>query len=211
LGVSGQSAATGSSGATGLDEPATGQNVPAGFWAGAGGYSSDNGFGSSDPSQNPPALRPLTPGEIEMASTWVPNSGNPVDWSSVRIGGIYGNRSFTNVGGQVWMSQDLWSISDFSGSNVSAYDGGVFVHEMTHVWQDTQWGDATYLSRGATTSNYSYSLTTATQFTSLNMEQQAQVVEDNFTLNTGHFLSGFAQNQPSLSTYQSVISQVRQP
>ena len=74
------------------------------------------------------------------------------------------------------------------------WDLAVLAHELTHCGQYQAWGPLTYFLRGAQTqlrdllyrkwrigsSPYRYTLETGKPFESYGMEQQAQIVEDNF-------------------------------
>lgn len=85
----------------------------------------------------------------------------------------------------VWPQNALWT--DFAGSDTPLAVQGVFVHELTHVWQAQNgvrllWAK---LKAGDSPDAYSYRLDDGSAFKDLNIEQQAMVVEHAFLASRG--------------------------
>jgi hypothetical protein len=125
--------------------------------------------------------RPLTPGEIELARSVF---GDAIDYSRVRL-----------VCGRWWPFQpkgvvmaptgnihfhpasDRWS-DDFSREPLPAQ--GLFIHEMTHVWQ-TQTRGRFYLPlMRHPFCRYAYALVPGRPFDRYGLEQQAEIVRHTF-------------------------------
>jgi hypothetical protein len=118
----------------------------------------------------------------------------------------------------------ITDFSDLSNSGLSSQDQldlqSTFVHEFVHVWQFTQqWGGellglVQWGIKAATTQTYGYALTNNTNFSDLNMEQQAQVVQDHFLLANSQPVVSIAPEAyvtPALSVYQKAFDQVYLP
>jgi hypothetical protein len=106
--------------------------------------------------------------------------GAALDAARVRILAIpVWNRAF--VAGPrliVWPATE--AVGDFSQAPLPVQ--GVFVHELTHVWQ-AQNGISLLLSKikaGDSHASYAYDLTGDADFARLNIEQQAMVVQHAF-------------------------------
>ena len=125
--------------------------------------------------------RPLTPGEVELARSIF---GDAIDYDQVRLvrrrwwpfqpRGIVmaptGNIHFHPA-------SDKWS-DDFSLDPLSAQ--GLFIHEMTHVWQ-TQTRGRFYLPlMRHPFCRYSYALVPDRPFWRYGLEQQAEIVRHAF-------------------------------
>lgn len=83
----------------------------------------------------------------------------------------------------VWPARS--APADFGDAPLSLQ--ATFVHELTHVWQ-AQTGVNLLLSKikaGDSAAAYAYELTAETQFSRLNIEQQAMVVEHAFLATRG--------------------------
>lgn len=160
--------------------------------------------------------RALTAGEITLATSIF---GGKVDYTKVKIF----NRP--------WIAQDLFTAVTPNGNIYVRGDGtksgglyrsdysadpdvdikGLFIHEMTHVWQ-FQIGQL--VKTGATLNrNYDYEhAKLGTQdLKKYGIEQQAHIVEDMFLIRSGApiYDNGYTmivQNPPSLQTYQKVTS-----
>lgn len=78
-------------------------------------------------------------------------------------------------------------------------DQGLFIHEMTHVWQHQQ-GVFLPLARHPFC-RYHYSLKPGWTLKRYGIEQQAEIVRHYFMLKNGYPLAG----APPLSVYQSII------
>ena len=127
------------------------------------------------------AARPLTPGEVELARSIF---GEAIDYGRVRL-----------VRGRWWPFQpkgivmaptgnihfhpasEKWS-DDFSREPLSAQ--GLFIHEMTHVWQ-TQTRGRFYLPlMRHPFCRYAYKLIPDKPFDRYGLEQQAEIVRHAF-------------------------------
>lgn len=130
--------------------------------------------------------RPLTPGEIVLARSMF---GDSIDYERVRI-----------VRGRWWPFQPKgivmaptgnihfhpadprWS-DDFSKESLSRQ--GLFIHEMTHVWQ-TQTRGRYYLPlMRHPFCRYGYRLTDGRRFDRYGLEQQAEIVRHRFLADRG--------------------------
>ena len=96
------------------------------------------------------------------------------------------NRAFVAGPGLiVWPS--LTVRDDFSDPATPLYIQAVFVHELTHVWQ-AQNGISLLLAKikaGDSDAAYHYELLDSEVFATMNIEQQAMVVEHAFRLSRG--------------------------
>jgi hypothetical protein len=122
-------------------------------------------------------LRRLTPAELALAAEVF---GEDLDAVRVRIFAVpVWPRAF--VAGPsliVWPAREV--PADFGDAPLHLQ--ATFVHELTHVWQ-AQNGVNLLLSKikaGDNAAAYAYELTAGTDFTRLNIEQQARVVEHAF-------------------------------
>lgn len=125
----------------------------------------------------PLAIRRLTPGERALAAEMF---GNGLDAGRVRLLALpVWDRAF--VAGprlMVWAANS--ALNDFA--NAPLHLQAVFVHELTHVWQ-AQNGVRLLLAKiraGDRPSSYAYDLAGDPDFSALNIEQQAMVVEHAF-------------------------------
>jgi hypothetical protein len=132
----------------------------------------------------PLALRGLTPGERALAQEMF---GDGLDSAIVRILAVpLWARAF--VAGPRLMVWPVGSArSDFAASATPLATQGVFVHELTHVWQAQNgvrllWAK---LKAGDRPEAYAYDLDGGAGFPDLNIEQQAMVVEHAFLASRG--------------------------
>lgn len=127
------------------------------------------------------ASRPLSPGEIAMARSMF---GDAIDYSQVRL-----------VKGKWWPFQprtaamaptgnihfhphgDLWS-DDFAAESLSRQ--GLFIHEMTHVWQSQKRGRLYLPLMRHPFCRYRYDLREGWPFERYGLEQQAEIVRHLF-------------------------------
>ena len=149
-------------------------------------------------------VRPMTPGEIEMAQLLFRDA---VDYGRVRIHG----RGFFWFGlqqphvamapnGNIYFPPKLYR-SDFS--TAAHKDRHWFMHEMVHVWQH-QLGYPVML-RGAIRLflNYGYALSMNKRLHDYNMEAQGELLADYFAL---RFLRDPGRSYAgSLATYEVVL------
>ena len=125
----------------------------------------------------PGRFRRLTEGERALA---VEMFGAGLDAGRVRVFAIpVWSRAFVAGPGLiVWPAAD--ALADFSQAPLHVQ--GVFVHELTHVWQ-AQNGVSLLLSKikaGDSQASYAYDLAVDPDFARLNIEQQAMVVQHAF-------------------------------
>lgn len=136
--------------------------------------------------------RQLTPGEIELARSVF---GESIDYSKVRVFnrawmGFFGNSGdMVTPNGNIYVAGDNARAADFSKQDQSGKT--MFIHEMAHVWQfqhgrAVRWNAVKgWISSGFNyQSTYSYKLEDVKDFTKLNIEQQAHMVEDYFSART---------------------------
>jgi len=131
--------------------------------------------------------RPLTAGEIALASSMF---GDAIDYDRVRMvrrkwwpfqpRGIVmaptGNIHFHP-------SSHLWS-EDFSKERLSLQ--GLFIHEMTHVWQAQSRGRFYLVLMRHPFCRYTYQLEDGRPFDRYGLEQQAELVRHRFMADRGH-------------------------
>jgi len=119
--------------------------------------------------------RPLTPGEIDLARSMF---GDAIDYTRVRI--VHGKWIFFQPRRTVMAPMghihchpkgDSWR-DDFAAGSIG--DQGLFIHEMTHVWQH-QRGIFLPIARHPFCS-YRYRLDAKRAFESYGIEQQAEIV-----------------------------------
>ena len=129
------------------------------------------------PRMTPGAFRRLTLGEVDLARA--------VFGDSLSFGRIWlfalpiWNRAFVPGGGLiVWPAAS--ALQDFSAAPLGAQ--GVFIHELTHVWQAQQGVNLILakLKAGDSDQTYAYDLNERCEFSDLNIEQQAMVVQHAF-------------------------------
>ena len=128
--------------------------------------------------------RRLTAGEQRLA---VETFGAGIDSGRIHILAIpLWRRAF--VAGpslMIWPQASLWP--DFADPATRLVVQGVFVHELTHVWQAQHgvkllWAK---LRAGDRETSYAYNLDGGVTFAQLNIEQQAMVVEHAFLASRG--------------------------
>ena len=135
--------------------------------------------------------RPLTTGEIEIARSVF---GDAIDYSTVRM-----------VRRKWWPFQprnvvmaptgnihfhphsDLWS-EDFAAEPLSRQ--GLFIHEMTHVWQSQTRGRFYLPLMRHPLCRYRYDYVPGRRFERYGLEQQAEIVRHAFMLRQGFSLAG---------------------
>lgn len=138
----------------------------------------------TSPRMKPLTWRRLTVGERGFAAEMF---GAGLDARRVRIFAIpVWNRAFVAGPGLiVWPAATVpW---DFAAPQVPLRVQAVFVHELTHVWQ-AQHGVSLILGKiraGDGDASYQYDLLGGREFTAMNIEQQAMVVEHAFVASRG--------------------------
>jgi hypothetical protein len=130
--------------------------------------------------------RPLTDGEVELARTMF---GDSIDYGPVRL---VRRRwwPFQPKGivmaptGNIHFHPDSphWS-DDFSRERMALQ--GLFIHEMTHVWQAQSKGRFYLPLMRHPFCRYSYALQDGRPFDGYGLEQQAEIVRHRFLANRG--------------------------
>ena len=144
--------------------------------------------------------RSLTRAEITLARGVF---GDAIDNDAVSINNrkfiFFQPRRITMApNGNIWFHPkgDLY-CEDFCGRNVS--DQGLFIHEMTHVWQHQS--GVNLLLRRHPFCRYDYSLKPGWGLKRYGIEQQAEIVRHYFMLKQGLVVAGAL----GLKAYQAVL------
>ncbi len=131
--------------------------------------------------------RPLTPGEIELARSVF---GDAIDYARVmlvrRKWWPFQPRGIVMAPtGNIHFHPDspLWS-DDFSGERLSLQ--GLFIHEMTHVWQTQTRGRFYLVLMRHPFCRYGYRIIDGRPFGRYGLEQQAELVRHRFLADRGH-------------------------
>ena len=142
--------------------------------------------------------RSLTTDEIELAKSVF---GDSIDYDLVRI---YKDKYFMfqpkNVAmapdGNIYFHPDggLY-VSNFGQASLEMQ--GLFIHEMTHIWQHQS--GVNVALRGVFNRNYSYSLSAGQSFSSYGIEQQGNIVRDYF------FLQRDSAGGPTIERYNRIL------
>ena len=152
--------------------------------------------------------RPLTEGEIALARTMF---GDAIDYSSVKIvrrkWWPFQPKGITMAPtGNIHFHPESPSWSeDFSKEGLSLQ--GLFIHEMTHVWQAQAKGRYFLPLMRHPFCRYDYRLEEGRPFSAYGLEQQAELVRHRFLSDRGALvkqacdvsLLPFCQAQPSAS------------
>lgn len=88
---------------------------------------------------------------------------------------------------------------DFASGPLSSQ--GLFLHEMTHVWQAQQRGRFWLPLMRHPLCRYDYAVRPGAAFTSYGIEQQAEIVRHVFLLRQGHTFAG----APPLAQLESIL------
>lgn len=144
--------------------------------------------------------RALTCAEIGLARSMF---GEAIDYACVRI--HQRKWAFFQPRGVVMAPDgDIWFhpkggryCSDFCDGDIGAQ--GLFIHEMTHVWQ-RQKGIYLPLARHPFC-RYDYALKPGQRFEKYGLEQQAEIVRHAFLLREGYSVPG----APPLAQYASLL------
>lgn len=78
---------------------------------------------------------------------------------------------------------------------------GLFIHEMTHVWQAQTRGRWYLVLRRWPTARYSYTLKPGWPLERYGLEQQAEIVRHYFLLSRGHPVAG----APPIESYRAIL------
>jgi hypothetical protein len=132
------------------------------------------------------AERPLTEGEIALARSMF---GDAIDYGRVRMirrrwWPLQPKGTVMAPTGNIHFHPDspLWS-DDFSNERLSLQ--GLFIHEMTHVWQTQTRGRFYLLLMRHPFCRYSYRLVEGRPFGRYGLEQQAEMVRHRFLADRG--------------------------
>jgi hypothetical protein len=130
--------------------------------------------------------RPLTPGEIAIARSVF---GEAIDYSAVRLVRRKWwpfqprNTVMAPTGNIHFHPRDeLWS-DDFSSEPL--HRQGLFIHEMTHVWQTQKRGRFYLPLMRHPFCRYAYQLERERPFDGYGLEQQAEIVRHRFLADRG--------------------------
>lgn len=129
--------------------------------------------------------------------------GDAIDYGRVRIHNrkwafFQGQRIVMSPDGDIWFHPKSQAFcDDFCARNAAAQ--GLFLHEMTHVWQ-RQKGIFLPLARHPFC-RYGYTLQPGQPFERYGLEQQAEIVRHAFLLREGRTVAG----APSIDQYRSVL------
>ncbi len=125
--------------------------------------------------------RPLTPGECEMAADLF---GAAIDYDAVRIHRrkwffLHPRRAVMAPDGDIWVHPkgDQWA-EDYSAAPLPLQ--GLFIHEMTHVWQAQTKGRWYLPLMRHPFCRYSYDFVPGRALVGYGIEQQAEIVRHVF-------------------------------
>jgi hypothetical protein len=147
-----------------------------------------------------PDIRPLTPAERDLAESVF---GKAIDYDPVTLRRrkwfpFQPRRAAMAPSGHIHFHPkgDLWS-DDFGAEPL--HRQGLFIHEMTHVWQH-QRGIWLPIARHPFC-RYSYSLKPGWPLARYGLEQQAEIVRHAFLLREGAHIPG----APPLERYRTIL------
>jgi len=132
-------------------------------------------------------MRPLTPGETELAREAF---GDSLDYETIRFlpAPWPFDRAFV-PGRWFWRDWIVWPKRSLPADLSTAPLGrqSTFIHELTHVWQAQHGVNllTAKLGAGDSLASYAYPLAADCDWDRLNIEQQAMVVEHRFRLSRG--------------------------
>jgi hypothetical protein len=134
----------------------------------------------------PGTARPLTAGERDIAAAAF---GGALDCDPVRIVArtwwpLQPRGTAMAPDGKLWFHpQSEWLSDDFSRAPLGTQ--GLFVHELTHVWQVQRWGRWHLVLLRHPFCRYSYRIVPGRPFHRYGLEQQAELVRHLFLLRRG--------------------------
>ena len=144
--------------------------------------------------------RPLTPGETDLARSVF---GSAIDYAPVRI--VQKKWAFFQPRDTVMAPTGKIHFhphgtlyrEDFAASALS--DQGLFIHEMTHIWQHQK---GIYLPlRRHPFCRYDYAIRPGLPLKRYGLEQQAEIVRHAFLLRCGCTVAG----APSIEQYRTIL------
>jgi len=153
--------------------------------------------------------RPLTPGEIALAQTLF---GDAIDYARVRI--VRRKWWFFQLRGIVMAptgnihfhpASDLY-CDDFAAASLSLQ--GLFIHEMTHVWQAQRHGRFYLPLMRHPFCRYAYRVKDGQRFDRYGLEQQAELVRHRFLTDRGHLVT--ARGTPPPLPFGPTVTDLQQ-
>ncbi len=153
--------------------------------------------------------RPLTTGEIALAQSVF---GDAIDYARVRI--VRRKWWFFQPKGVVMAptgnihfhpDSDLYQ-DDFAAAPVSLQ--GLFIHEMTHVWQAQRHGRFYLPMMRHPFCRYAYQLKEGRRFDHYGLEQQAELVRHRFLADRGHDIA--SRGVPSGFPFGPTVTDLQQ-
>jgi hypothetical protein len=131
--------------------------------------------------------RPLTPGETDLARSVF---GEAIDYAKVRLvrakwWPFHPRNAAMAPSGAIYFHPhgDLWS-GDFAREPLGRQ--GLFIHEMTHVWQAQTRGRFYLPLMRHPFCRYGYRIEDGRPFERYGLEQQAEIVRHRFLADRGH-------------------------
>ena len=163
-----------------------------------------------------PHKRSITAGErsllFKIFEITLPYGSLIVDANTANRGGVTNSITPAAI---PYFSTTIW-CADFSDPTVSDDYRGIFIHEMTHVWQychgDTKIFSAAWLYArhlGDYEKAYPYDLSDSDDFSDYNIEQQASIIEDFYYVVLGKPPKNNRGGVRSLSAYNRYVDQMR--
>lgn len=146
--------------------------------------------------------RPLTPGERDLAASMF---GQAIDLDAVRVHAakfwpFQPRRVAMAPDGHLWFNPKGGLYAD-SYADRSLSEQGLFIHEMTHVWQ-AQKGGRWYLPLARHPfCRYHYAIRPGWPLERYGLEQQAEIVRHAFLLRNGAHVRG----APPLAQYETIL------
>jgi hypothetical protein len=143
------------------------------------------------PKTRPGTSRSLTPGEVDLAHSVF---GDAIDYTRVRIFRKKyfplqpRKRTMAPNGNIYFHPRSLAYRDDFSVAET--YLQGLFIHEMTHVWQHQ---GGTNVRKAIFNRRYRYRLVRGKAFRRYGLEQQCEIVRDYFLVSSRQPGSGLEQ------------------
>ncbi|MDB5700995.1 MAG: vgr related protein [Sphingomonadales bacterium] len=146
--------------------------------------------------------RPLTRAETSLAMSVF---GDTIDYDRVRLHNakwIFFQPKNTAMApdGDIWFHpKGSLYCEDFCEGHLS--EQGLFIHEMTHVWQVARSGRWWLMMMRHPFCRYDYVIEPGKPFSRYGVEQQAEIVRHAFMLRQGGLVAG----KPGLATYESLL------
>ena len=146
--------------------------------------------------------RPLTGGERALAASMF---GDAIDYDPVRVHRrkywpFHPKQAIMAPDGDIWVHPKgrLWS-EDYSAGPIGLQ--GLFIHEMTHVWQAQKSGKYYLPLMRHPFCRYAYTVKLGWPFQRYGLEQQAEIIRHAFLLRHGRDFPG----APPLAQLESIV------